>query len=208
MLVVGLTGGIGAGKSAVGQALRDRGAHLIDADKLSRELLAPDGPALQEVVSAFGPEVLDPMGRLDRSRLAELVFADEASRTALEEILHPRINALARERAAAIGARIPDAVVVYEAPLLLESGARDQVDRILVVDAAPEVQLQRAVARGDRSADQIRAIMDAQWPRETRLRQADDVVDNNGPWAETETQLDALMEKYRALARQGPGGPA
>ncbi len=203
MLVVGLTGGIGAGKSAVARALRQRCAHLIDADQLARELLAPEGDALQEVVDAFGNGILDAQGRIDRARLAAEVFADEAARATLEAILHPRINALARRRAAAIGSRLPEAVVVYEAPLLLESGAADQVDRVLVVDVTPDVQWERAMSRGERPADQIRAIMAAQWARSDRLRHADDVIDNNGPWEDTEAQVEALMERYRALARTG-----
>jgi len=205
MLHVGLTGGIGSGKSTVARALMDRGAHLLDADQLARELLAPDSEVLAEVVSAFGPDILDSQGRLDRPALAERVFADPDKREVLDRILHPRINALERERAAAIGARFPHAVVVYEAPLLVESGAHRAVDRVAVVDVAPERQWQRAIERGDRPEEQIRAIMEAQCSREQRLRLVDDVIDNDGPWQETERQLDELMEDYRELAR-GPHG--
>lgn len=205
MLHVGLTGGIGSGKSTVARALVDRGAHLLDADQLARELLAPDSAVLDEVAAAFGGDILDTQGRLDRRALADRVFTDPERREVLDRILHPRINALERERAAAIGARFPKAVVVYEAPLLVESGAHRAVDRVAVVDVTPERQWQRAIERGDRPEEQIRAIMEAQCSREKRLRFADDVLDNDGPWQETERQLDVLMEEYRDLAR-GPHG--
>lgn len=205
MLHVGLTGGIGSGKSTVARALVDRGAHLLDADQLARELLAPDSAVLDEVAAAFGRDILDAQGRLDRRALADRVFTDPERREVLDRILHPRINALERERTAAIGARFPKAVVVYEAPLLVESGAHRAVDRVAVVDVTPERQWQRAIERGDRPEEQIRAIMEAQCSREKRLRFADDVIDNDGPWQETERQLDVLMEEYRDLAR-GPHG--
>lgn len=205
MLHVGLTGGIGSGKSTVARALMDRGAHLLDADRLARELLAPDSVVLSEVVEAFGRDILDAQGRLDRRSLADQVFTEPEKREVLDHILHPRINALEEERAAAIGTRFPNAVVVYEAPLLVESGAHRTVDRVAVVDVTPERQWQRAIERGDRPKEQVQAIMEAQCSREERLRFADDVIDNDGPWQETERQLDALMEDYRALAR-GPYG--
>jgi len=203
MLHVGLTGGIGAGKSAVGRSLRARGAHLLDADQLARELMAPGSEVLAEVEAAFGPDILAADGRLDRRRLGQRVFADPAARQRLDAILHPRINALERERAAAIAERFPHAVIVYEAPLLLESGADDGLDRILVVDVPEDLQLERALARGERSADQIRSIMEAQCSRGERLRRAHDVIDNSGAWAATEQQIDAIMASYRELAGMG-----
>jgi dephospho-CoA kinase len=203
MLHVGLTGGIGAGKSAVSQGFRERGAHVIDADQLARELLAPGSELLERVVAAFGRDLLDDDGRLVRSRLAERIFADDDARRQLEALLHPRINALEAERAAAIGARLPQAVVLYEAPLLLESGAAGNVDRVLVVDLPEALQLERATARRDRSDDQVRAIMAAQCRRQERLQRADDVIDNSGPWPATAQQIEALMERYRALAAEG-----
>ncbi|HKJ70502.1 MAG TPA: dephospho-CoA kinase [Gammaproteobacteria bacterium] len=203
MLHVGLTGGIGAGKSAVSRCFREHGAHIIDADRLARELLAPGSDLLEEVAAAFGGDLLDEDGRLRRGLLAERVFADPDARRRLDALLHPRINALERERAAAIGARLPAAVVIYAAPLLLESGAADGVDRVLVVDLPETLQRQRAIARGDRGPEQVRAIMEAQWPREERLAHADDVIDNSGPWPATAEQIEALMERYRALAGEG-----
>jgi dephospho-CoA kinase len=203
MLHVGLTGGIGAGKSSVSAAMRQRGAHILDADRLARELLVPGSEALAAVAARFGAAILTPDGELDRAALGQRIFADADERAALDAILHPRINALEAQRAAAIGERFPEAVVVYDAALLLESGGDEGVDRVAVVDVAPERQLERATARGDRSPDQVRAIMAAQWPRDRRLRAADDVIDNDGPWAETEAQVDRLMERYRTLARLG-----
>ncbi|MFP4561253.1 MAG: dephospho-CoA kinase [Thiohalorhabdus sp.] len=203
MLLVGLTGGIGSGKSSVSRAFAELGAHVLDADRLAREMLLPGSEALEEVTSALGRDLLTGEGALDRARLADRVFADDEARSTLEAILHPRINALARSRAEALGEQFPEAVVLYDAALLLESGAQEMVDRVAVVDVDPEVQVQRAIARGDRDAEQVRAIMDAQWPRERRLRYADDRIDNNGPWAETERQVRELMERYRGLAARG-----
>ncbi|HKJ87606.1 MAG TPA: dephospho-CoA kinase [Gammaproteobacteria bacterium] len=207
MLLVGLTGGIGSGKTAVSRAFRERGAWVIDADQLAREVLAPGSEALDEVAETLGPDVLTPAGELDRDRLAERVFADDRARAALDGILHHRINELARRRAAAIGSRCPDAVVIYEAAVLLESGARELVDRVVVVDVDEATQLRRAVARGDRDADQVRAIMRAQWPRQRRLACADDCIDNCGPWQETERQVEELMERFRRLAGPADGSP-
>jgi dephospho-CoA kinase len=204
VLQVGLTGGIGAGKSAVSRYFRELGAHILDADRLARELLAPDSPVLQEVVAALGEDLLDGDGCLDRNRLAGRIFADDSVRQQLEAILHPRINALARERAAAIGHRLPHAVIIYEAPLLLESGADAWVDRVVVVDLPEALQRQRATERGERSAEQVEAIIAAQWDRQERLARADDVIDNSGPWAATAEQVEALMERYRALAGERP----
>ena len=125
-------------------------------------------------------------------------------RQQLEGILHPRINALARERAAAIGNRLPHAVVIYEAPLLLESGADAWVDRVVVVDLPEALQRQRATERGERGTEQVQAIMDAQCGRQERLARADDVIDNSGPWSATAERVEALMQRYRALAGEGP----
>ncbi|MEF8794292.1 dephospho-CoA kinase [Thiohalorhabdus sp.] len=203
MLHVGLTGGIGAGKSSVSEGFRERGAHILDADQLARELTVPGSEALAEIIEAFGRNVLDDEGGLCRGRLAERVFADAGERQRLDAILHPRINALEKDRTAVIGAHNPHALVIYEAPLLLESGADRQVERILVVDLPEELQVERAIARGNRSADQVRAIMASQCSRRERLRRAHDVIDNSGPWQATARQIDALMAHYRTLAANG-----
>ena len=202
MLTAGLTGGLGSGKSAVADVLRNAGAHRIDADALARELLAPDSEVLTEVVATFGNGIVDAQGRLDRRLLGERIFANPDERAALEAILHPRINRLAQERIAAIGRRYPEAVVVYEAPLLIESGAHRWVDRVLVVDADEATQMARVQARDGRSAEQVWAMMAAQLPRDQRLAYADDVIDNNGQWHATREQAELLMERYRAQARR------
>lgn len=202
MLHVGLTGGIGAGKSSVSEGFRARGAHILDADQLARDLMAPGSETLAEVADTFGRDILDDQGQLRRDRLAARVFADDAARERLDAILHPRIQALEARHAAAIGARFPGAVVIYEAPLLLESGADQNVDRVLVVDLPEELQLERATARGERSTDQVRAIMAAQFSRQERLSRAHDVIDNSGSWEATERQIATLMPHYRSLATQ------
>ncbi|MFB6260606.1 MAG: dephospho-CoA kinase [Thiohalorhabdaceae bacterium] len=202
MLHVGLTGGIGAGKSSVSEGFRERGAHILDADQLARDLMAPGSETLEEVADTFGRDILDDQGQLRRDRLAARAFGDDEARERLDAILHPRINALEARHAAAIGARFPGAVVIYEAPLLLESGADRNVHRILVVDLPEELQLERATARGERSPDQVRAIMAAQFNRQERLSRAHDVIDNSGPWEATERQIATLMPHYRTLATQ------
>lgn len=190
---IGLTGGIGSGKSTVAQLLADRGAVVIDADAIAREIVKPGETALAEIVNTFGPEVLLPDGTLDRAGLAAVVFADEDARARLDAITHPRIA----ERGAELIAAAPvDAVVVYDMPLLVEQGAqalRDW-DRIVVVDAPDDVRLSRLIQRG-LSPDDARRRMVAQASREERLAVADDVIDNGTDLAGLEAQVNELWSR-------------
>lgn len=192
---IGLTGGIGSGKSTVAQLLADRGAVVIDADAIAREIVKPGETALAEIVNTFGPEVLLPDGTLDRAGLAAVVFANEDARARLDAITHPRIA----ERGAELIAAAPvDAVVVYDMPLLVEQGAqalRDW-DRIVVVDAPDDVRLSRLIQRG-LSPDDARRRMVTQASREERLAVADHVIDNGGDLSALEAQVDALWERLR-----------
>ncbi|MCZ8130632.1 MAG: dephospho-CoA kinase [Steroidobacteraceae bacterium] len=196
LLRIGLTGGIASGKSAVADAFARRGIEIVDTDVLAREVVEPGTPALAAVVETFGPDVLGPDGRLDRRRLRTRVFADPAERQRLEAILHPAIRAAMRSRAAA--ATTP--YVVIAIPLLVENGLQSQVDRVLVVDCPPELQLARLLARDGETPEGARAILAAQATREARLVEADDVVTNAGTLAELEAQVAALHERYLALA--------
>lgn len=196
VLVVGLTGGIGSGKTAVSDRFARLGAPIIDTDLLARELVEPGQPALAEIVADFGADCVDESGRLRRDRLREQVFADPASRRRLEAILHPRIRGLTRQRIAALHA----AYCLVVIPLLVETGMTDLVDRVLVVDAPETAQIRRIQARDGVDEAQARRILGAQAHRQRRLALADDVVDNAGDLAELDRQVAALHQRYLALA--------
>jgi len=196
MLVVGLTGGIGSGKSSVSDLFEDLGVPVIDADIVAREVVEPGEQALREIIGQFGEGVLTPDGRLDRRQLRERVFQDEAARKALEGILHPRIRQRMRERLT----RLDAPYAIFSVPLLVETGQHLAVDRVLVVDCPPEEQIRRIRARDNSSAEQARAILAAQIPRNQRLRLADDVIDNSGAIEALERQVRALHQKYLDLA--------
>ncbi|MFK4067859.1 dephospho-CoA kinase [Streptomyces sp. NPDC029674] len=185
MLKVGLTGGIGAGKSEVSRLLVVSGAVLIDADKIAREVVEPGTPGLAAVVEAFGREVLAPDGSLDRPKLGAIVFADAEKLAVLNSIVHPLVGARSAELEQAASG---DAVVVHDVPLLAENGLAQLYDVVVVVDASPETQLDRLVRLRGMSEADARARMAAQATREKRLEIADIVIDNDGP-------LDGLAER-------------
>jgi dephospho-CoA kinase len=194
--VVGLTGGIGSGKSAAADAFARLGATLVDTDVIAHRLTAPGGAAIAAIRQAFGPEMILPSGAMDRERMRERAFADPAARKTLEEVLHPMIRAeSARQIAAA-----PGPYVVHVVPLLVESGDyRRRVDRVLVVDCPEETQIARVRGRGLAEA-QARAIVRAQAPRDKRLAAADDVIDNSGTLEALHRQVAALHERYGKMA--------
>lgn len=196
MLIIGLTGGIGSGKSTVARYFAELGVPIVDADVVARELVAPGSPALREIRAEFGDEVLRADGGLDRARLRELVFADAVRRRALEAILHPRVYAEMARRIAALAAPYCIAVV----PLLLETGRRDFVDRVLVVDAAEDVQRARAQRRDGATAESVQAVMQSQLERSARRRAADDVIENHADLAALRQHVEALHRRYLALA--------
>ncbi|WP_129309709.1 dephospho-CoA kinase [Streptomyces sp. L2] len=185
MLKVGLTGGIGAGKSEVSRLLVEHGAVLIDADRIAREVVAPGTPGLAAVVEAFGTDVLTADGSLDRPRLGSIVFADPGRLAVLNSIVHPLVGARSGELESAAA---EDAVVVHDVPLLTENGLAPLYDVVVVVDASPETQLDRLVRLRGMTEDDARARMAAQATREQRLRIADIVIDNDVP-------LDALHKR-------------
>lgn len=197
MLRIGLTGGIGSGKSTVAGLFAARGVPVIDADAIARQLVAPGQPALEAIVAAFGPEMLDEQGDLDRARLRELIFSDSQQRLQLEAILHPRIRAEMTTRIGTLNA--PYVLLVI--PLLFEAAQTDLVDLVLVVDAAPDVQRERVAARDALAEPQIEAILAAQLDRDHRVERADDVLDNSGDPAALEQQVDVLHRRYLALAK-------
>lgn len=196
MLVVGLTGGIASGKSTAADLFAKLGVPILDADVIAREVVEPDSPGLAAVAAAFGRQVLTADGRLDRAALRERVFADPAERQRLEALLHPLIRARLQQRLAALSA--PYAVLV--APLLLEAGMADLVDRILVVDLPEEAQIQRVMRRDSSSRAQAENILASQYSRRRRLERADDVISNTGEPAELEPQVLKLHRLYLQLA--------
>ncbi|MEU7423850.1 dephospho-CoA kinase [Streptomyces sp. NPDC040750] len=200
MLKVGLTGGIGAGKSEVSRLLVEHGAVLIDSDRIAREVVAPGTPGLAAVVDAFGEEVLAGDGSLDRPRLGSIVFADPDKLAVLNAIVHPLVGARARELE---NAAADDSVVVHDVPLLTENGLAPLYDVVIVVDASPRTQLDRLVRLRGMTEEDARARMAAQATRERRREIADIVIDNDVP-------LDALRERvaevWDDLVRQAREG--
>ena len=193
-MIVGVTGGIGSGKSTVTALLAQRGATVIDADQLARQIVEPGSPALQLLVDRFGASILDADGSLNRAKLADLAFRDPTGTSDLNAIMHPRIAALAAERIAAM----PSPVIVYDMPLLIETGQADLVDFIVVVDVDPSTQLERALAKGIWTPADIERRMAAQADRETRLGFADFVITNDGPLTDLDPQVERLWHVLNA----------
>ncbi|MFF0447835.1 dephospho-CoA kinase [Streptomyces sp. NPDC004609] len=186
MLSVGLTGGIGAGKSEVSRLLESYGAVLVDADKIAREVVEPGTPGLAAVVEAFGREILTADGTLDRPRLGSIVFADPERLAALNAIVHPLVGARSRELSQSAA---EDSVVVHDVPLLTENDLAALYDLVVVVDAAPETQLDRLVRLRGMTESEARARMAAQATREQRRAVADLIIDNDGPLEDLEPQV-------------------
>jgi len=196
--VIGLTGGIGSGKSAAADEFSRLGATLVDTDVISHELTASGGAAIEAVRALFGDTCIDAAGAMDRAKVRARVFAEPSARQRLEAILHPMIR---RESAARVAAA-RGAYVVLVVPLLVEStDYRSRVDRVLVVDCPVELQLARVRARSGLSPDEARRIVAAQIPREARLAAADDVIDNSGTLEELHAQVGRLHRRYLALAQ-------
>ena len=194
---VGLTGGIGSGKSAVADLLAQQGAAIIDTDQIAHALTAPSGAAIRPIAEQFGDSFLTPEGALDRAAMRERVFSDAAAKRQLEAILHPLIRQQTRIEAE----RVPGSYLVFVVPLLVESGRwKDSVDRVLVVDCSEALQIERVMRRSQLSAEQVRAIMETQASREARLAVADDVIVNDQALDTLEQAVVALHQRYLALA--------
>ncbi len=194
MTRIGLTGGIGSGKSTVASMLAAKGAVVIDADQIARDIVEPGSPALDELVAAFGGGILRTDGTLDRGELARLAFTDSQHTKDLNAIMHPRISA---ESSARIAAAPAGSVVIYDMPLLVETGQVSTVDRVVVVDVPVEIQRERAIGRGLEAQDVDRRI-EAQATREQRLEVADHVIDNSGNLSHTRAQVDLLWDSLKS----------
>ncbi|WP_341504169.1 dephospho-CoA kinase [Gallaecimonas sp. GXIMD4217] len=198
MFVVGLTGGIGSGKSTVANAFHELGIELVDADVVARQVVEPGTSALAAIAAHFGNAVLQADGSLDRKALREIVFADDKQRLWLNDLLHPLIRQeMQRQLQAA-----PSPYVLFVVPLLFENGLDGLCDRTLVIDVPQEVQLQRVLARDDTNPETVKGILHSQMDRAERLARADDVLDNSGQPEKLKAQVQQLHQSYLAMARQ------
>lgn len=197
--LVGLTGGIGSGKSAAAELFERRGIRVIDADNVAREVVEPGSAALEKIAAHFGPEILTTGGALDRPQLRDIIFTNPDAKKWLEALLHPLINQRIRDQLTS--ADSPYAILV--SPLLLETAQHKLVDRVVVIDCPEQAQIARASARDGSDAEQIKAIMATQMDRQTRLAKADDILHNHGPLHTLEHQVDALHQRYLTQS-QGP----
>ena len=198
MLLVGLTGGIGSGKSTVARLLEKLGAVVFDADLLAREAVEPGTPGHAAVIERFGADVLAPGGELDREALASIVFADPAARRDLEQIVHPEVRRLFAEGSEAY--RDTDQVVVFSAPLLVETGMHTAFEVLVVVSATVATQIERLMRQRGMSEPSIRARIDAQAPLEDKAAAADFLVDNEGSLDELESQVEQLWNDLSTRA--------
>ena len=192
MLIIGLTGGIGSGKSAVSNKFKSLGITVVDADVVARTVVEPGKPALVEIESHFGPNILNKEGMLDRAQLREIMTSNSEERIWLESVLHPKIG----EQITKDIAESTSPYTIYVAPLLLETNSEKMCSRVLVVDVPKEIQIQRTAKRDKVSEIQIEKIVDVQMKRENRLKKADDVLINTGTIKELEDQVVKLHEKY------------
>lgn len=200
--IVGLTGGIGSGKSTIANLFIELGVKIIDADIIAREVVAKDTPLLAEIVNHFGKQILTEQKELDRAKLRQIVFNDPNQKTWLNQLLHPAI----RQEMLNQLAQSQDNYVIWVVPLLIENNLTEFCDRILVVDVLPEIQLLRASARDNSNEETIKNIMASQVSREKRLSYADDIIENNLPldqnFAKLKQQVLELHQKYIDLARK------
>lgn len=199
MIRVGLTGNIASGKSSVARVWQRLGAHVIEADLLAREAVAPGSPGLRRVVEVFGPDVIDSEGRLDRAALREIVFRDPEARARLEAITHPEIARLREEEEARLAAAGVD-LIVNDVPLLFEVGLEDAFDVIVLVDAPEEVRLERLVRDRGLSEAEARRMIEAQMPSDLKRPKSDIVIENTGSLQELEARAEEVWQRLRERA--------
>ncbi len=198
MLRVGLTGSIGVGKSFVTSVLAELGCHVIDADAVAREVVAPGSPALNELIKNFGNDILQNDGTLDRGRLAGVVFADEGQRTLLNSILHPYIIAEQDQRLREWEAEDPSGIGVIDAALMIESGGYQRFDKLIVVHCRPEVQLERLMSRNNLNLAEARRRISSQMSQEEKKRFADYLIDTSNGFADTRRQTELVYNELKA----------
>ena len=197
MLKVGLTGSIAVGKSHVLSVLKELGCHVIDADQIARDVVAPGTPALKLVTEEFGSGVLNPDGVLDRKRLGEIVFGDEEKRKKLNSILHPIIIGAQDEMIRELEAKDPNGIVIIDAALMIESGGYKRLDNLIVVYCEPEIQLQRLMKRDGLAREAALARIASQMAQQEKIKYADFLIDTSGDFADTRAQVETLFEQLR-----------
>jgi dephospho-CoA kinase len=202
MLIVGLTGGAASGKTAVSDVLREEGAYIIDADQIARELVQPHGPAWNELVRTFGEEILQGDGSIDRKKLADRVFVDPKQRKLLNQILHPLITGEMDRRAREIGQKNPEAIVVIDAPLLIEVGYHRRADKVMVVVSTQAEQIERLKVRDGINSEEALRILSSQMPVEEKVKLADFVIRNEGSLAEVRERAKEVFRELKKIALQ------
>lgn len=202
MLIVGLTGGVASGKSVVSQVWKEEGAHLIDADRIARELVQPRTPAWKALVKAFGKDILQEDGSIHRKKLATRVFSNPVERELLNRILHPRIKREIDRRIKGIGQKGPKAIVVIDAALLVETGYYRDVDKVVVVTSTKKQQIERLRRREQMAQETARGIIDSQIRGEERIKVADIIIRNEGSLEEIEKKAKGVLQKLKRMALQ------
>jgi len=197
MLIVGLTGGVASGKTAVSRILKEEGAYIIDADQIARELVRPHKPAWGEIIRAFGREILQEDGSILRKKLADKVFTDPEQRKVLNRILHPRIKEEIDRRAKEIGQKDPEAIVVIDAPLLIELGMHHQMDRLIVVTSTQSQQMERLKKRDGRSPEEALKLFSSQMLVEEKEKLADFVIRNEGSLEEMKKRAKEVFKELK-----------
>jgi dephospho-CoA kinase len=205
MLIVGLTGGVASGKTAASKVLKEEGAYIIDADQIARELVQPHKPAWNELIRAFGKEILQEDGSIHRKKLADKVFADPKQRKRLNQILHPRIKEEMDRRAKEIGQKDPEAIVVIDAPLLVELGNHQEMDKLIVVTSTQTQQIERLKDRDGISPKEALRILFSQMPLGEKVKLADFVIGNEGSLEETKKRAREVFKELRKILRQKKG---
>jgi dephospho-CoA kinase len=202
MLIVGLTGGVASGKTALSQVLKEEGAYIIDADQIARELVQPQQPAWNELVGAFGKEILQEDGSIHRKKLADKVFADPEKRKLLNQILHPRIKEEMDRRTREIGQKDPEAIVVIDAPLIVELRDHREMDKLIVVTSTQTQQIERLKERDGINPEEALRILSSQMPVEEKVKLADYVIRNEGSLEETKESVKEVFKELRKVALQ------
>jgi len=199
MLTVGVTGGVGSGKTTVSRMFEEEGAYLIDADQIARELIQPGSPAWKELLRVFGRTILKKNGTLDRSLLASLVFSNRRKRRLLNDILHPRIRREMEKRAREIARKDPKAIIIFDVPLLVETGFHREMDQVVVVTSKEEQQIRRLKERAGLKEEEARRILSSQWDIEKKVKVADFVIRNEGSLEQTRTRVREVFQELKKL---------
>ena len=202
MLIVGVTGGVASGKTTVSRFFEEEGAYIIEADQIARELVQVRSPAWKAITRAFGKGILEEDGTIDRKRLAERAFSDSRQRRLLNKILHPRIKKEMGKRAREFGRKNPDAIVIFDVPLLVETGFHREVERVVVITSTEKQQIERLRKRAGVSKEETRRILSSQMPLKEKVKAADFVIPNKGSIEETRRKAREVFQELKRIVLQ------